>query len=218
MSSYSPHRTAFGLVLLGGLAMAGCSTGGDVPAPAASGEPAGQSAQSAATNPTTTQPLSIRDRDVTDVDTLASQLASGATGDQEWIDVFAELRVMSWLAARYPGAYDLSDIYAEEWSIDHARVLEESVDLEVYIDEPLPMLLSVASTRELGELVELEVVLDAGAATIRRDADDVALGSLPGGRQRGLFTLGLHPSTARWRIHSVIELSVVEAAEAGETP
>ena len=160
---------------------------------------------------------SIRDGDITDVDVLASRLAADATGEQEWIDVFAELRARSWLATRYPGHYDLAEIYVEEWAADHAEVLErESLDLGVYLDEPLPVLVSVVPTRELGALIELEVVLDAGEATIRRVADDTALGILPGGRHRGLFTLGHQDSSDRWRIHSVTELSVIQP-EAGDT-
>lgn len=166
--------------------------------------------------PEVATPSSIRDGDTTDVAVLAATVAADAAGDQEWIGIFADLRARSWLATRYPGSYELDEIYVEEWAIDHAAVLErESLDLGVYLDEPLPILLSVVPTRELGELVELEVVLEAGAATIRRDDDDTALGILPGGRQRGLFTLGHQGTTDRWRIHSVTELTVIENAETG---
>lgn len=218
MSRSRPTAAAAASILLLASALAACSRQGDAQAPpTTAGARSDRPAEVAA--PAASGRESIRDGDVVDVDALASELASGASGDQEWIDVFAELRARSWLAARYPGDYDLDEIYVEEWSSDHARRLEqESLDLGVYLDEPLPVLVSVAPTRELGELVELEVVLDAGTATVRRADDDVALGTLPGGRQRGLFTLGPDPSTDRWRIHSVIELSIVEAAEAGDTP
>lgn len=210
--------TALRACLIAGLLAGGaCSSGDDASAPPSSASPEAVETDPAA--PSAAPTPMLRDADVTDVEALTSALATGAEGEREWIEIFAELRAKSWLASRYPGTYDLTEIYTEEWSVDHAEVLErESLDLGVYLDEPLPVLVSVDPTRELGELVELEVVLESGTTTIRRELDDVALETLPGGLSRGLFTLGQHPSTDRWRIHSVVVLSVVEAAEAGVTP
>jgi hypothetical protein len=152
----------------------------------------------------------LRDSDTTDVEQLAQTMAASAAGDASWIDVFAQLRAQSWLATRYPGDYDLTDIYRDE-AVQAARANEEqNLALGVYLDEPLPDLVTVAKTRELGELVELDVVLSAGPATVRGLDDDLARGTLPGGTHRGLFTIGRDGAGGRWRIHSVAELQVVE--------
>ena len=172
---------------------------------------------SAPAAPTVTQRPRIRDDDITDVAVLAGRMAEGTAGDQEWIEILAELRTRSWLAIRYPGRYELTEIYSEEWAVDHGLELEqELLQLGVYFDEPLPRLLSVTRTRQLGNLVEVEVILEAGQASIRQEIDDVLLSTLPGGTQRGLFTLGQDGSSGRWRIHSVIELQVLDGSEEEE--
>ncbi|MDH5290596.1 MAG: hypothetical protein OEY41_11420, partial [Acidimicrobiia bacterium] len=163
-----------------------------------------------------TAPASPRDDDVTDVSRLAASLAASATGDPDWVEVFSRLRARSWLATRYPGRYDLSEIYRDE-AAEVARANEkQNLTLGVYLDEPLPRLVSVTKTRDLGELVELEVVLDAGPATVRGEADDLPRGVLPGGTHRGLFTLGRGPDDA-WHIHSVTEL-LVGSRTTGQEP
>ena len=173
---------------------------------------------SAPAAPTVTQRPRIRDDDITDVAVLAGRMAEGTAGDQEWIEILAELRTRSWLATRYPGRYSLIEIYSEEWAADHAFELEqESLQLGVYLDEPLPRLLSVAKTGQLGDLIELEVILTAGKASIRQDVDDALLGVLPGGTRTGLFILGQQSSTGRWRIHSVTELQIHDGSEAEDS-
>jgi hypothetical protein len=165
--------------------------------------------------PTTT--LAVRSADVTDVATLATQMSAGTTGDPSWIPVMAELRARSWLATRYPGHYDLTHIYAEEWVTGHPRSLErELLDLGVYLDEPLPSLLSVVRSRTLGELVELDVVVEGGAGHVRQNGDDLPVRSLPGGRARGLFMVGPSGPGGTWRIHAVTELTGAAPASQGE--
>lgn len=162
-------------------------------------------------------PASPRDGDITDVDQLAATVAATATGDRAWVDVFSELRARSWLATRYPGRYDLDQIYSDD-AAEVARANEEqNLSLGVYLDEPLPQLVSVTKTRDLGELVEVEVVLDAGPATVRGDDDDLPRGVLPGGTHRGLFTLGRDGPDDAWRIHSVTEL-LVGSRTTGQEP
>ncbi len=162
-------------------------------------------------------PASLRDGDITDVDQLAATLAATATGDQDWVEVFSELRARSWLATRYPGRYDLDEIYGDD-AAEVARANEEqNLSLGVYLDEPLPQLVSVTRTRDLGELVEVEVVLDAGPATVRGDDDDLPRGVLSGGTHRGLFTLGRDGPDGGWRIHSVTEL-LVGSRTTGQEP
>lgn len=181
----------------------------------------------AVAGPVITQPApatparpSIRDGDITDVATLSSTMAAVATGDPEWIAVMADLRSRSWLAARYPGEYDLSDIYSPDWAADNAAPLqEESLELGVYLDEPLPVLESVVLTRELGLLIELEVVIRSEEAIVRTSDGDGVVTSLPGGRRRGLFSLG--PATPDdidrpWRIHSIAEMT--PPADSAATP
>ena len=129
----------------------------------------------------------------------------------------SELRARSWLATRYPGRYDLDQIYGDD-AAEVARANEEqNLSLGVYLDEPLPQLVSVTRTRDLGELVEVEVVLDAGPATVRGDDDDLPRGVLPGGSHRGLFTLGRDGPEGGWRIHSVTEL-LVGSRTTGQEP
>ncbi len=163
---------------------------------------------------TTTTFRSIRADDVVDRSTLAATIAAGAEGDPEWIDVFAGLRADGWLINRYPGRYDPLLVYAEDWAVDTALVNEEErLALDVYLDEPLPRLISVARTRSIGALTELEVVLDAGEAVVRREGDDTEYTRLPGGRARGLFTIAEDGPGGRWRIHSVVELAPLDEAE-----
>jgi len=177
----------------------------------------GSSAPSPATTepaaPTTSpEPTTVRSSDTTDVAELAAVVGQGATGDNEWIEVMAELRAKSWLALRYPGRFELSEIYSDEWTPgDSTSLQEESEDKGLYIDEPLPILKSVVATRRIGQLVELDVVLDAGVATIRREGDDAAVNTLPGeGTRRGLFVVGQEDTTGSWRIHSVAELQLAD--------
>lgn len=213
-----PVRVPLALATL--LALAACSgaaTAGDAPAtagPATSRTDAGDGPVGGAA---TTAAASPRDGDVTDVDRLAGTVAATATGDPGWVEVFSRLRARSWLATRYPGRYDLDGIYRDE-AAEVARANEEqSLALGVYLDEPLPRLVSVTKTRDLGELVELEVVLDAGPATVRGDGDDLPRGVLPGGTHRGLFTLGRDGADDAWRIHSVTEL-LVGSRTTGQEP
>jgi len=213
-----PVRVPLALATL--LALAACSgtaTAGDVPAttgPATSRTGGGDGGDD---GEATTAAASPRDTDVTDVDRLAGSVAATATGDPGWVEVFSRLRARSWLATRYPGRYDLGGIYRDE-AAEVARANEEqSLALGVYLDEPLPRLVSVTKTRDLGELVELEVVLDAGPATVRGEGDDLPRGVLPGGTHRGLFTLGRDGADDAWRIHSVTEL-LVGSRTTGQEP
>jgi hypothetical protein len=173
--------------------------------------------ESATGSQTGTAPLAaVRDDDVTDVEVLATRASEETTGDAHWIPVLARLRVQSWLATRYPGRYDLRAVYSEDWAGGHPDQLEaDSLALGVYLDEPLPTLVSVVETGRIGEMVEIEVVLEAGEALIRQEADDRVLGSLPGGVSRGLFILGPTGPGDAWRIHSVTELALADGAGAG---
>ena len=209
------------LALVAVLALVACSgpaTAGDAPAtaePVADSRAGGDLGVDA--GPPLTAPASPRDGDITDVDQLAATVAATASGDPSWVDVFSRLRARSWLATRYPGRYDLGEIYRDD-AADVARANEEqNLALGVYLDEPLPQLVSVTKTRDLGELVELEVVLDAGPATVRGDGDDLPRGVLPGGTHRGLFTLGRDGPDDAWHIHSVTEL-LVGSRTTGQEP
>ena len=162
-------------------------------------------------------PVAVREADVTDVDQLASSLAAAATGDPAWIAAFSQLRARGWLASRYPGRYDLDEIYADDAAEVAGANEAQNLSLGVYLDEPLPLLVSVTKTRDLGELVELDVLLDAGPATVRAESDDLPRGVLPGGTHRGLFTIGRDGPGGRWRIHSVTEL-LVDSRPTGQEP
>lgn len=212
-----PLASVVGSLLLAATLGTGCGQAGEatVPPPrpveerAPQDEPAGPVAEA-----TTTVFRSIRDDDVIDRATLAATIAAGADGDREWIDTFAELRADGWLLNRYPGRYDPLAIYAEDWAVDTALVNEaERLELDVYLDEPLPRLVSVIRTRSIGSLTELDVVLDAGEAVVRREQDDSEYTRLPGGRARGLFTIAEDGPEGRWRIHSVVELAPLDEAE-----
>lgn len=166
-------------------------------------------------DPTSTTALEpIRASDVLDIDVLADAIAADADGDSQWIEVVAELRAQSWLASRYPGRYDLATIYAEPWLSTEATDPDtERVAERVWIDEPLPALVNVVERDRLGDVVQVDVTLDAGDAILRRDEDDLAIGSLPGGPSRGFFFLGQEPDGS-WRIHSLMQTCLVLADEA----
>ena len=169
---------------------------------------------------TTENPVvrSLREDDVTDVDELAAVISAGAVGDPAWIEVFAEVRARSWLANRYPGEYDIESIYSEEWAGETAGPNESQwLRLGVYLDEPLPRLISVVETRQLGALTELEVVIDVDPAVVRMVADDSAQADFPGGRARGLFTVAQDGPAEQWRIHSLVELRVLDDPNAEES-
>lgn len=209
-----------GPLLVAGSLVAGCTGSAtatadaidadDAPAAPVVGEP---SASSVAAENTVHR---VRDGDTTDVTVLAEQLGEGVEGDHEWIAIVADLRARSWLASRYPGVYDLTDIYDPRWVEATAVAFEqEALSQGVYIDEPLPVLESVVVTREVGWIVEVEVTLVSEQAVIRRSDDDAVVTTLPGGRTRGLFSLG--PATPNdterpWRIHSIVELLPSEDA------
>lgn len=217
----APRAVLTPLALVAMLALVACSgpaTAGDPPAvePAAASPSVGVGGGGDGGS-AVTAPARPRDGDVTDVAELAAAVAATATGDPGWVDVLSRLRAQSWLATRYPGRYDLDEIYRDD-AADVARANEDqNLALGVYLDEPLPQLVSVTKTRDLGELVELEVVLDAGPATVRGDSDDLARGVLPGGTHRGLFTLGRDGPDDAWHIHSVTEL-LVGSRTTGQEP
>ena len=205
------------LLLVAATTATGCSTSTTAPA-SATLAPASDSQGGAAAAPTTRGPSAnppestlLRDGDDLDLDTLRVLMAQEASGDPGWIEVMADLRTRSWLATRYPGEYDPQEVYAEQWVADRLDLIQESVDEGVYLDEPLPRLVSVTETRTLGSLTELDVVMDTGEAVVRRNSDDGIVGPLPGGgRVRGLFTLGPaepEDSDRPWRIHSIAELA-----------
>ncbi|MEZ5407258.1 MAG: hypothetical protein R2761_04480 [Acidimicrobiales bacterium] len=207
------------LALVTILALASCTgpaTAGDAPATPGPVTSGGDGGAGPGKVPVATAPASPRDGDVTDVSRLAASLAATATGDADWVEVFSQLRARSWLATRYPGRYDLTGIYRDEAAEVAQANEDQNLTLGVYLDEPLPRLVSVTRTRDLGELVELEVVLEAGPATVRGEDDDLPRGVLPGGTHRGLFTLGRGPDDA-WRIHSVTEL-LVGSRTTGQEP
>ncbi len=154
---------------------------------------------------------SVRDGDEVDIGALASEMAEGAAGPDEWIAVFTELRAASWLASRYPGRYDVLEIYADYWAEETAAPNQAQWLAEgVYLDEPLPSVVSVVVIEERGGFVELDVVLDTGEAIIRRERDDGIEGTFPGGRVRGRFTISPDGTGGRWRIHSIVELVLAE--------
>lgn len=209
------------VTLLGALAIAAvvaASCGEPVGSTAA---PATQDAAPATSAPAapstvapTPEPTTLRDGDVTDVAELATSMAAGAQGDPEWIDVFAALRAESWLLTRYPGRYEIADTYADLWAAQTVIPNEEElIGLGVYLDEPLPRLVSVEMTRELGQVIELEVVIEAGVAVVRHEADDRRRSELAGGTTRGLFTIAPDGPEGRWRIHSVVELRILDDNE-----
>jgi hypothetical protein len=195
--------------------LSGCAVTGS--APASNGAPAAAAAPVAPRREAGAESVAlIRSGDVTEVNDLARSMTAGASGDPAWIEVFGQLRAQSWLATRYPGRYPVAEIYRGE-AADAADANEaEHLALGVYLDEPLPTLMSVSKTRQLGDLVELEVVLEAGPATVRGELDDQPRGVLPGGVHRGLFTIGRDGSDDAWRIHSVAELHVVDRATGQE--
>ncbi len=180
------------------------------------------SAPAEAASPTTAieAPIvtSLRDNDLTDVDELAAAISAGADGDREWIEVFAELRARSWLANRYPGEYDIDTIYSDDWAAETAEPNEsEWLELGVYLDEPLPRLISVIETRQIGALTELEVVVDVDVAVVRLASDDSLQSEFPGGRARGLYTVAQDGPADQWRIHSVVELRILADPNAEES-
>lgn len=207
------------------VAGAGCSTTPSTTTPLTPAERTGapptasaRATDAAGLGPSTGDRPAVRDGDITDVEELAGLVGAGATGDPEWIAVLAELRARSWLISRYPGRYDVVEVYSQEWAAETALPNErESLELGVYLDEPLPKLISVEATRELGELTELEVVLEGGPALIRQLSDDRVRGELPGGRSRGLFTVGRDGPRGRWRIHSVVELRPLDERDTEES-
>ena len=218
------RRVPFALRITGWLAGAsilalGCASqpASSTELPSSSPDPAPPTTQETETGEQTeTDPVSVRDTDVTDVGVLAAQASQETIGDADWIPVLAELRVQSWLATRYPGRYDLRGVYSEDWARGHPDQMEEdSLELGVYLDEPLPTLISVVETGRIGEMVEVEVTLEAGEALIRQEADDRVVGSLPGGVSRGLFILGPTGPSDSWRIHSVTELALADGAGSG---
>ncbi len=208
-----PGLRGFGPLLLAGGLVAGCTStateevGGTDDGPAA---PIATDLSAVSTSIVDDGPPRVRDDDITDIAVLSDLVADGATGDPTWIAVVAELRARSWLASRYPGRYDLADIYDPRWAEATASAFEaEALDQGLYVDEPLPSLESVVVTREIGWIVEVEVTVVSEQAVIRSVTDDSVAGTLPGGRTRGLFGLG--PATPDdsdrpWRIHSIVEL------------
>lgn len=215
----APAPAATALVLSLAVIGTGCSAsppGGADQATAAPAAPASSVPMPTAT--TTTEPAaSLRDGDIRDVDQLAAIMAADAAGDPEWIGVFARLRASSWLWSRYPGTYDVLDIYSDNDAGAIAQATEADwLDQGVYLDEPLPKLVSVVKTRTLGQLTELDVVVEGGVAVLRREADDLPAGELPGGRARGLFTVAPDGPDGRWRIHSVAPLRLLDDPDAEE--
>jgi len=171
-----------------------------------SGEDA-ETGEGAESEPDDQSPSRIRDDDELDPIQLATDIASPAGGDEQWIEIVSELTAQSWLIARYPGDYEATKVFDEQWVAEVVAANEtDAVDNGTFIDEPLPELLSVRETRQLGELVEVEVVLAAGEATIRRANDDSAIGTFPAGEATGLFMLGQSGEDQSWRIHSIVEL------------
>ena len=190
----------------------GCSGRGGTPSASAADGPGATVRPPPPAGPLVTgsdgDPAPIRAGDETDVEVLAAEMIDGAGGDPEWATVFGRLRSMSWLASRYPGRYELTDIY-DEYHVAYvaADTEAEYVTNGVYIDEPLPRLVSIAEAGQLGSLTHLVVVLDTGEATIRDEATDQAVGTLPGGIVRGRFTVGPSGSGGAWRIHGVAALA-----------
>ncbi|MDH3681928.1 MAG: hypothetical protein OEV40_18470 [Acidimicrobiia bacterium] len=217
----APSPVTGALVVCLAVLAAGCAgastTAGDGPTPAPA---APNSSVPMPTAPPTTaeEVASLRDGDNRDIDELAVVVAADAAGDPEWIEVFARLRASSWLWSRYPGTYDVRDIYSDHDAGDTARANEvDWLEHGVYLDEPLPELVSVVKTRTLGQLTELEVVIDGGVAVVRRETDDQATGELPGGRARALFIIAPDGPQGRWRIHSVVPLRLLDEPEAEES-
>jgi hypothetical protein len=210
------------------LALAGCSGGGDgsgaapadaahpTPVSAADSDAAGEGASPAADQQAEAAPAAgiaspVRDGESRDIDQLAATLAEGVDGDQEWVAVLARLQALDWLAARYPGEYDLYEIFSEEWAAeDAAPSQQQRLDLGVYLDQPLPKLVSVLKTGELGSLVELEALIETGEARIREVAGDDVVATLPAGTVRGLFIVSPDGPAGQWRIHSIAELALPE--------
>jgi hypothetical protein len=192
-------------------------------APDSAGAAAATSEPDAASATSTSGPSStvvrVRDGDNRNVDELAAELAAGAAGDPEWISVLARLQAFDWLIARYPGEYNVHEIFSEQWAAQTAVPnQEESLDLGVYYDQPLPALVSVVKTGEIGQLVELEAVIESGEASVRQVTDDTVLATVPGGTARGLYMVGPDGPEGNWRIHSIAELALPDASTPPDSP
>ncbi len=224
--------TALGLVaaLAGAAAGAGCagddeSTGGattGAPTTAAVGvaaAPQGPGTSTPTSVATTApEPARLRDGDITDPVALADVLAADATGDAEWIAVFADLRARSWLAFRYPDDPALEAIYSPaRLEAGVAANIAEHAAQGVYLDEALPRLVSVTLDQQGAGQRDLEVVLEVGRAVFRRAADDAEIEVLSeGGLRRGLFQLvPADPSDPDrpWRIDRIFELTPPDGSE-----
>jgi hypothetical protein len=191
-------------------ALTGCSGGEDLTESVEHTLTTPPAAVDGAAGPTTTTVPRLRDGDDLDLDHLVAEMTEGTTGDQEWIEIFATLRARSWIASRYPGEHDLSEIYDDYIAAE--VVIPNQDDLmahRLYLDQPIPRLISVEQTEEIGELVSLEVVLESDDMAFRSTDDDSIQQTVEGGRSRGRFTIG-QDSTGQWRIHSQVELQVVD--------
>ena len=210
------------------LAGSGCSSNDDAAGPATTTTPTTTSESQPTENPTptptaapttpptsepaptpSTEPEESSD-DHLDPTQIAEQIRANTEGDAEWAEVLSVLLAEGWIGGRYPGETDPYLTYEESWAETTAIANRDTLlELDAHYESPVPDLLSVELSRELGNLIELEAVVRQGESFVR--FNDGALGNeLPSGTARGLFTLGPTGPDGKWRIHQVIQLEVLE--------
>jgi len=178
-------------------------------------EPNEQVATSTTMMPTTTTATRRRDSDITDTSTLAKMISENSTGDQQWIDILAELQARLWLAARYPGEHDLAAIYSPGLAGPIAGPTEQDwIGLEAWLDAPLPVLESVEHTRQIGVLSELEASISSESGWFRSVRDDRVIAPVSGESGRYLIVVGRTGDDGRWLIHSITPLRPVGTTSA----
>ena len=214
-------RPAALLTLLVAVLLAGCSTADD-PQPAAAppteagvAETATSAPSAAATSEPAPTPTAVPSPTATTPDAadhldpapISQQISAEATGDPEWIAVLADLLAEDWLLGRYPGELDPHQTYEESWSTDTADATQRQLaELDGYIDQAVPNLVSVELSRELGPLVELEAVVSQPGPSFVQLNDGTVGRNLPTGESRGLFTISESGAAGKWRIHSIVDL------------
>ena len=167
--------------------------------------PPATTAEPEASPTSTTEPVA----DHLDPVPIAEQIRANTEGDPEWAEILSLLLAEGWIGGRYPGETDPYLTYEESWAKETAIANRDTLlDIDAHYESPVPELLSVELSRELGSLVELEAVVRQGQSFVRYN--DGTLGNeLPSGTARGLFTLGPTGPDGKWRIHQVIQLEAI---------
>jgi len=159
---------------------------------------------------TTTLTTRLRRNDITDVEAIAQQIAKDAKGDNQWVEILAKIEARKWLAARYPGQYDLTQIYSPSMLAESVASTEQQwVEQEIWLDAPPNSLESVEVVRPIGELTELRVVMDAGQAWMRSDRDDQPMVPIDAQWVYYLIVVGRAGDKNEWVIHSITPIQPV---------